>query len=200
QAYIGVMIDDLVTKGIDEPYRMFTSRAEYRLLLRSDNADSRLTPLGRRWRLVSDERWRRFRHKRRQTRRIRAELAGRDQNGRSLAQLLRRPDRDEGRLLAERLDGAADPGEQAAWQQVVNDIRYAGYIAKQQRLVERFQQAEKIRLPANLDYSLVEHLRCEAREKLTRIQPANLGQASRISGINPADITVLMVFLRKRGI
>jgi tRNA uridine 5-carboxymethylaminomethyl modification enzyme len=199
QAYIGVMIDDLVTRGIDEPYRMFTSRAEYRLLLRADNADVRLTPLAREWGLVDDSRWEKFQQKQRQTADIEEYLKQQRMDGKGLEQLLRQQDRDENWLLAEDANLAAKGYDRFALQQVVNDVRYAGYVEKQRRLVERFKRAESLKLPANLDYRRVQHLRFEAQEKLNSVQPANLGQASRISGINPADITVLMVYLKKQS-
>ncbi|MBN2210356.1 MAG: tRNA uridine-5-carboxymethylaminomethyl(34) synthesis enzyme MnmG [Sedimentisphaerales bacterium] len=197
QGYIGVMIDDLVTRGIDEPYRMFTSRAEYRLLLRSDNADSRLTPVGRGWELADDARWNRFIRKQEQMADLRRKLDARRIEGAPLVQVLRRQGHDENWLrehLPECCDATLCTG---AVQTVVNDIRYAGYIEKQQRLIERMSKTEVIKLPPDLDYFQIEHLRHEAREKLSAIMPLTLGQAARISGINPADITVLMVYLKK---
>ncbi len=197
QGYIGVMIDDLVTRGIDEPYRMFTSRAEHRLLLRSDNADSRLTPMGREWGLVDDARWQRFTHKQQQMAELQNQLSARRIEDVPLVQVLRRQGHDEQWLrdcLPEYGDERFDSGAVVT---VVNDIRYAGYIEKQRRLIERMRKTEVMKLPADLDYFRIEHLRHEAREKLTAVMPLTLGQAARISGINPADITVLMVHLKK---
>ena len=197
QAYIGVMIDDLVNKGINEPYRMFTSRAEHRLLLRSDNADERLTPVGRSWSLVDDKRWDHFENKRRQTGQIKKYLENRTLEGKKLTQLLRQQNRDENWLLQVDAELAAKGFDKKALQQVANDIRYAGYVEKQQRLIERFNRAEDMKLPRDYDYHRINQLRFEAQEKLNQVQPITLGQASRISGINPADITVLMIHLQK---
>jgi len=199
EAYIGVMIDDLVTRGVDEPYRMFTSRAEYRLLLRSDNADQRLTPKGRNWSLVGQARWNRFQDRRRQIEQISSYLKDRVLAGKRLVQLLRQQDRDENWLLAHDAELAAKGFEQTALQLAVNDIRYAGYVEKQRKLIERFQRAEAMKLPRDIDYYHIKQLRCEAQQKLSAVAPLNLGQAARISGINPADITVLMIYLAKRG-
>jgi len=198
QAYIGVMIDDLVTKGVDEPYRMFTSRAEHRLLLRSDNADQRLTPSGREWGLVDEARWQRFQNKQKQTQEIRHYLSENTQAGKPLEQLLRQQGRDAGWLLQTDKQLAEKNYDQDALEQVANDVRYAGYVQKQLRLIERFAQAEKMKLPENLDFHSVTHLRFEAQEKLNVVQPRNLGQAARISGITPADITVLMIYLKDK--
>ena len=195
QAYIGVMIDDLVTKGITEPYRMFTSRAEHRLLLRSDNAETRLTPVGRQWSLVDDRRWGRYETRRRQLDEIMAYVQDKRVDGVALEQLLRRQGRDEKWLLDNDGELASRGFDKPALQQAVNDIRYAGYIDKQERLIERFRRTEQMKLPTDLDYSTVAQLRREAQETLNRVQPLNLGQASRISGINPADVTVLMIHI-----
>jgi tRNA uridine 5-carboxymethylaminomethyl modification enzyme len=195
QAYIGVLIDDLVTRGVDEPYRMFTSRAEYRLLLRHDNADRRLTPLGRRVRLVSDDAWQRLARKERAIEEITAHLRRVRHNQETLEKLLRRPDVDWSRLCE--LDPTLRQwsAHTGAIEQVVLETRYAGYIDRQAAQVERFHRLESRPIPRHFDFQALPQLRAEAKEKLSQIRPASLGQASRISGISPADIAVLMMYL-----
>jgi tRNA uridine 5-carboxymethylaminomethyl modification enzyme len=195
QAYIGVLIDDLVTKGVDEPYRMFTSRAEYRLLLRHDNADRRLTPLGRKVGSVPDGEWGRYEAKERAIAELQGYLTKARSDGDSLATWLRRTEVDWAELCARdpRLgewDCRADVVEQ-----VVLEAKYSGYIERQAAEVERFQRLENKRIPATFEFSAVPQLRHEAREKLNRIRPTSLGQASRISGITPADLAVLLFYL-----
>ena len=170
QAYIGVLIDDLVSKGTDEPYRLMTARAEYRLLLRQDNADLRLTPLGRRMGLVDDERWRRF-------------------SQRSAAIACVR----EGRELPDNLRDYADE----AAQQVAVERSFAGYIAKQRRQVEEFQKLERWAIPSDVDYSALHRISAEGRERLSEARPSSVGQASRLPGITPADVMALIIHLRE---
>ncbi|MGH7222676.1 MAG: tRNA uridine-5-carboxymethylaminomethyl(34) synthesis enzyme MnmG [Gemmataceae bacterium] len=195
QAYIGVLIDDLVTKGVDEPYRMFTSRAEYRLLLRHDNADRRLTPIGRRVGLVSEEAWDRLQRKEFAISGLMDYLRGHRHDNATLDQWLRRTEIEWSRILA------LSPGVQAlktppeALEQVILEAKYSGYIHRQAEQVQRFQRLESRPIPTHFDYAAVPQLRAEAREKLSRIRPVNLGQAGRISGINPTDLAVLLIYL-----
>ncbi len=197
QAYIGVMIDDLVTCGVDEPYRMFTSRAEYRLLLRQDNADRRLTPHGRRVGLVDEERWRRLERKEAGIERVTKLLDSNRTDGVTFAKYLRRPE-VTWQDIVERLPELAIVDEQVA-RQVVNDTKYSGYIARQEQQVARQQRLSHKRIPDDFDYANITHLRTEARQKLSRIQPASIDQASRISGITPADVALVMVHLEGKA-
>jgi tRNA uridine 5-carboxymethylaminomethyl modification enzyme len=196
QAYIGVMIDDLLTRGIDEPYRMFTSRAEHRLALRSDNADRRLTPLGISVGLVQPDRQRRFQNKLETIERLKAHLKGTRSEGITLWDLLRRPDGETHDAVRKTLDESAGPGREVQ-EAVAIDAKYEGYLAKQERLAALQHNLDSKRIPADVDYARIEHLRAEAREKLAAFQPATLGHASRLSGITPADITVLQVYLKR---
>lgn len=216
QAYIGVMIDDLVTKGTDaEPYRMFTSRAEYRLLLREDNADLRLTEIGQGIGLASTEAYRRLLAKKQSfdelmgfldkqqitpTEDANTALTSFDsaplRDGVSLARLLRRPEisMEQIRIIAPDMPIYA----RAVEAQAEIQIKYEGYVNRQMEMVERFQKIENLKLPDTLDYADIKGLSKEAREKLSRIRPRSLGQASRISGITPAAISLLSIHLKKR--
>lgn len=197
QAYIGVLIDDLLTKGIDEPYRMFTSRAEYRLLLRADNADRRLTPIGKSVGLVDKQRWTKFQRKTEDIDKLKSYLTSTRSDGQSLWQQLRQPNSNLAKTLT------SNPGIRNMnlgsdiLQAATIDAKYEGYLAKQQRLVAGLQSLEHKKLPLDLDFNTITHLRTEAKEKLSLFRPSTLGQASRISGITPADITVIQVHLKK---
>ena len=212
QGYIGVLIDDLVTKETREPYRMMTSRAEYRLLLRQDNADLRLTEIGHEVGLISEERYQKFLKKKgsiaEELRRLNETILGASEKvceylrsintaiihtGTSLAELLRRPEMTYEMLAPldpERKELASDVIEQ-----VEIEVKYEGYIERQRQQVEHFKKLERRRLPEDLDYTAIPSLRLEARQKLQQLRPMNVGQASRISGVSPADISVLLVWL-----
>ncbi|WP_445372113.1 tRNA uridine-5-carboxymethylaminomethyl(34) synthesis enzyme MnmG [Methylomonas sp. HW2-6] len=215
EAYIGVMIDDLITRGTSEPYRMFTSRAEYRLQLREDNADLRLTEQGRELGLVDDERWHRFEEKREAIANLQGRLAKKwiraesDEAAlaeqywgkkllkeASLMDMLRRPEVDIENLLT--FSDETEVDEQVA-EQVAIQAKYAGYIDRQQTEISRTQRYEHLKLPENVDYSLVSGLSNEVSEKLKKQRPETLGQASRIPGITPAAISLLLVHLKKKS-
>lgn len=214
QGYIGVLIDDLVTKGTNEPYRMMTSRAEYRLLLRQDNADERLTPIGYEMGLIDEERYEKFQGKykciKEEVERVKNSYVGNSDkvqnllkehkstelvSGISLAELIKRPELNYD-VLKE-----IDTGRPELSEEICNEVnivlKYEGYIARQQKQVEQFHKLEKKKIPANIDYDKVGSLRLEAIQKLKEIKPESIGQASRISGVSPSDISVLLVYLEQ---
>ena len=197
RAYLGVLIDDLVTRGVDEPYRMFTSRAEYRLMLRHDNADLRLTEMGRSVGLVDDHRWERFQIRRDAISRLRGILNDTRIQGESLYQALRRPTTSWDQIVA--LDPSLErhgfPVDVVS--QIGIEAKYDGYIDRQIDQIERFRRLENKPIPADLEYRAIPQLRAEAREKFERIRPLSLGQAGRISGISPADIATLLIHLKR---
>ena len=194
QAYIGVLIDDLVTLGVDEPYRMFTSRAEFRLSLRHDNADRRLTPLAHRVGLIDQGRWSRLQYKESETVRVTKLLESQYFEQGSLAKYLRRPEVNWEDLV-DRLPELRRVVRPVV-EQVVKDVKYAGYVARQQTEVQRQRRWSRKRIPHDFDFEGLMSLRTEAREKLSKIRPVSLAQASRISGITPADVAILMVHLQ----
>lgn len=200
EAYIGVMIDDLVTKGLDEPYRMFTSRAEHRLLLRQDNADLRLRKYGYELGLIDQARYDKLLHKQKvmeleslRLTKVFKQLEGR---GYSLAQLIARPENSYASLLKEYPEALVDHGADINLQ-IELMVKYAGYIERQQTEISKLQHVENILIPVGFEFSAVVGLRNEASQKLSRHNPQNLGQASRISGVSPADVSVLMIAIMR---
>ncbi len=195
QAYMGVLIDDLITRGVDEPYRMFTSRAEYRLTLRHDNADRRLTPVGQSIGLVPTSAWQRLQQKEAQIQSLHASLGQLKSQGKPLSHWLTRGDTTWADLVGWFPELAIWQERPEVVEQVTLELRYAGYIRRQQAQVEQFQKQEHRVIPTGLNYHALPQLRMEAKEKLSKIRPANMGQASRVSGITPADLAVLLFYL-----
>jgi tRNA uridine 5-carboxymethylaminomethyl modification enzyme len=195
QAYIGVMIDDLVTKPPTEPYRMFTSRSEHRLYLRADNADQRLTGIGRDAGLVDDARWGQFTARREAIESVLALLRSQRVEGQSAAEYLRQP-QNTWPSLCERFPALAAVAA-AVGRQAEIAVKYEGYITRQQKQIDRFARMETKLIPSTLDYASVPGLRNEARQSLMRFTPRSLGQALRLTGITPADVTVLAVHLSR---
>jgi tRNA uridine 5-carboxymethylaminomethyl modification enzyme len=205
EAYIGVLVDDLITRGVSEPYRMFTSRAEYRLTLREDNADQRLTPIGRELGLVDDLRWAVFNSKRESVEReqLRLESFRVKSTGVTAAELLKRPEvgyKDLVSMLPVGSMSAELDAEQQEQVELQLEVRakYAGYIDRQEREIAKHAKQESLRLPDDIDYESVDGLSNEARQRLRAVRPMTLGQASRLEGMTPSAVSLLLIHLKKR--
>lgn len=217
QAYIGVLIDDLITKETKEPYRMMTSRSEYRLILRQDNADLRLTKIGYKVGLIDEDRYQAVLYKEKcieeEIQRLKKTVIGANREAQelltslgssplatasTLADLIRRPELSY--EVLESIDPERKPLPEDVIEQININLKYEGYIERQQRQIEQFKKMENKRLPEDMDYNAISGLRLEARQKLQKFRPLSIGQASRISGVNPADISVLMVYLMQHNV
>jgi len=203
EAYLGVLVDDLITRGVSEPYRMFTSRAEYRLTLREDNADLRLTPKGRELGLVDDARWAAFDTKCDAVEQEQRRLASASVDGARAATLLKRPEYGYAEVVGLIGRGAGlgelpDEQREQIELQVEVQAKYAGYIDRQEREIAKHAKQESLRLPDDLDYDTVHGLSHEARQKLIAARPETLGQASRLEGMTPSAVSLILVHLKKR--